>query len=160
MHGTDDAKVVRMFPKMMKDLADGDPALPVPLEGEGRREGPTGLAFGLEVNGNSLARIFPQDGLGVKSIDLGGSTIAEDVNDVLGLGMKMGGEGLKGIAHSIPDPEQAEPEEAHSHPRGSKKVSAAESCLHDLVDVEEFIAHEHDLGQRIPTGEGRPILPR
>ena len=102
MHGTDDAKVVRMFPKMMKDLADGDPALPVLLEGEGRGEGPTGLAFGLEVDGNSLARIFPQGGLGVKSIDLGSSTVAEDVNDVLGLGMKMGGTGWTGAEQSKP----------------------------------------------------------
>ena len=91
VHGLDHADVVDAASQMREDLTDRDPTLPSPLELEGRAHQMSGSAFGFQIAGRiGLAVILLQHRLVVERVDMGGSAVQEEKDDLFGLAREVG----------------------------------------------------------------------
>ena len=90
MHRTDDAKIIRMHRRLLEQFADLQPTLSIASEAKGawvkRSRGPFGARC---FTRHRLASVLQNRWLGVERIDVGGTAIAKDVDQMLGARRKV-----------------------------------------------------------------------
>jgi hypothetical protein len=90
VHGADDRHVVDVLGGVLKDLADLDAAFAVLLELVGAGEGGAGLALRRQVGHRQfLAGVGLQRRLRVERVDVRGTAIHEEMDDVLRFAWEM-----------------------------------------------------------------------
>ena len=89
LHGADHRDIVDAFPHPREKLTDFNPALPVPLEFERRRESRAGLAFRAKSHRKRFASVLVQERFGIERIDVRSTAIQEKMNDPFCAGREM-----------------------------------------------------------------------
>ena len=86
VHRANDSDLIDRFGDMREELADLDPALPMATEFERRTEGRAGFSLGAQVFYRQLLAVqFIELGLRVEGVDVGGTSVHEEVDDPLRL---------------------------------------------------------------------------
>ncbi len=89
--GANNGDVVNALGNVREEVADLNPALAILAELERRRQSGAGFSFGGQIAaGKFFAGVLGEHRLGIEGIDVGWPTVEEDVNNMLGLGGKVG----------------------------------------------------------------------
>ena len=90
MHRSNDGHFIDPLRRQWKQIADLNAGLAIRLERKGRLHDRTGFTFGPQVTFREwLAVVLSERGFRIKGIDVGGSTIHEQVNHAFRRSLKM-----------------------------------------------------------------------
>ncbi len=135
LHRANDAQIVRVPRRLLKQAADLQAAVPVSLEFKRRRHRRPRFALGFQIlHRQRLAVVAREHRLGVEGIDVGGTAVEEEVNDALGAGRKVGAarrervervDGLTCAGDGGVAQQRGEAERAHAHAAALQQFPAA-----------------------------------
>jgi hypothetical protein len=134
MHGADDSDLVDAFGHMREEVAHLDAALASGLEFEGGWERGTGFSLRLRVfHRQQLASVGLQLGFGIEGVDVGGTSVHEQVNHPFGLAVEVGWLGAerrqRGGLFVGPGQERGQAEGPHAHAASRKKIAPGQKRI-------------------------------